>query len=71
MRILTTVKPGYDVRPVGVDIPSGQCILPKGSRLGPCEVGLLAAVGVTKVMAVKQPTVAVLSTGNEVVVVLY
>ncbi len=66
MRILAAVKPGHDVRPVGVDIPLGHCVLSKGSRIGPCEIGLLSAVGVTEVTVVDHPKVAVLSTGNEV-----
>ena len=66
VRILTAVKPGHDVRPVGVDIPSGQCVLSKGSRIGPCEIGILSAVGATRVSVVDHPRVAVLSTGNEV-----
>lgn len=66
VRILTAVQPGHDVRPVGVDIPTGQCILSRGSRIGACEIGLLSAVGATEVSVVDQPRVAVLSTGNEV-----
>ena len=66
--ILVTVKPGHDVRPIGCDIPPGQLLLSKGDVLGPSEVGLLAAVGVTSVRAVQLPTVAVLSTGDEVIV---
>ena len=37
-------------RPVGFDIAEGQLVLAKGDRLGPSELGLLAAVGVTKVI---------------------
>ena len=66
MRILAAVKPGHDVRPVGVDIPSGQCVLSKGSRVGACEIGILSAVGATEITVVESPRVAVLSTGNEV-----
>lgn len=66
VRILTSVKPGHDVRAVGVDISLGQRILSAGTRLGPCELGLLSAVGVRRVKVVDLPRVAVLSTGNEV-----
>ncbi len=60
------MKPGHDVRPVGVDIELGQLILSRGDRLGASEVGLLSAVGVTQACVVDLPQVAVLSTGNEV-----
>lgn len=44
----------------------GDTILKKGTRLGPSEIGLLASVGVTQINVYRVPTVAVLSTGNEV-----
>lgn len=68
VRILVSVKSGHDVRPSGSDIPLGQVIVSKGDVLGPSEIGLLAAVGVTQVRAVELPRVAVLSTGNEVII---
>lgn len=61
-----SVASGHDVRPTGVDISLGQPILSKGNRLGPPEIGLLSAVGVTEVSVVALPRIAVLSTGNEV-----
>jgi gephyrin len=67
VRILSTVKLGHDVRPVGFDIGKGKRVLAKGDRLGPAELGILAAVGLTKVKVHQRPRVGVLSTGNEVV----
>ena len=66
VRILSSVKSGHDVREVGVDIAKGQEVVKKFEMLGPAELGLLAAIGVTKVNVIAPPTVAVLSTGNEV-----
>lgn len=66
VKILTAVSPGHDVRPVGCDIAKGERVLSTGDRLGPAELGLLAAVGITKVRVYQPPTVGVLSTGNEV-----
>ncbi|RME18974.1 MAG: molybdopterin molybdenumtransferase MoeA, partial [Candidatus Zixiibacteriota bacterium] len=67
VRIKRPVKPGDDIRPVGVDVEAGQRILTAGERLGPAEIGLLATVGVTSVIVHPRPRVAVLSTGDEVV----
>ena len=53
-------------RPIGFDIQKNAKILEKGQKLGPSELGLLATVGVTKVPSYKQPSVGVMSTGNEV-----
>jgi molybdenum cofactor synthesis domain-containing protein len=61
------VAPGADVRPVGQDITRGQRVLEAGMRLGPQEIGLLASLGQTSVMAYPRPRVAVLSTGDEIV----
>lgn len=66
VRIKVAVASGHDVRPVGVDIPQNQLILCEGDRLGPPEIGLLSAVGITEVNVVDLPRVAVLSTGNEI-----
>ena len=40
--------PGDDVRAVGSDIEAGEEVLPKGTVIGPAEVGLLATVGAAK-----------------------
>ena len=61
------VAQGADVRPVGQDIARGQCVLEAGMRLGPQEIGLLASLGHTSVVAYPRPRVAVLSTGDEIV----
>ena len=61
------VVPGADVRPVGQDIARGQRVLEAGMRLGPQELGLLASLGHTSVVAHPRPRVAVLSTGDEIV----
>jgi len=61
------VAQGADVRPVGQDITRGQCVLEVGMRLGPQEIGLLASLGHTSVVAYPRPRVAVLSTGDEIV----
>lgn len=53
-------------RPIGHDIKRGECVLAKGTHMGPSEIGLLATVGVTEVEVHKFPVVAVMSTGNEV-----
>ena len=36
-------------RPVGCDIGKGEKVLSAGDRLGPAELGILAAVGITAV----------------------
>uniref|UniRef100_A0A7N8Y038 Gephyrin n=1 Tax=Mastacembelus armatus TaxID=205130 RepID=A0A7N8Y038_9TELE len=65
VRIMVQARPGQDIRPIGHDIRRGECVLAKGTHMGPSEIGLLATVGVTEVNVHKFPVVAVMSTGNE------
>jgi molybdopterin molybdotransferase len=55
------------VRPSGLDVKRGQVVLEAGHRLRPQDLGLLASLGVAKPSVVRQPRVAVLSTGDELV----
>lgn len=57
---------GRDVRAAGEDVRTGQTVLRAGLTLRPQEIGMLAALGRAEVAVVRQPRVAVLSTGDEV-----
>ncbi|MDQ2680764.1 MAG: molybdopterin molybdotransferase MoeA [Candidatus Eremiobacteraeota bacterium] len=61
------VPVGDALNAAGSDMHSGELILEAGRRIGPAEVGLLAALGVTAVPVFHIPTVAVLSSGDELV----
>ncbi|XP_061424731.1 gephyrin isoform X4 [Lethenteron reissneri] len=65
VRILIQARPGQDIRSIGHDIKRGECVLAKGTHMGPSEIGLLATMGITEVEVHKFPIVAVMSTGNE------
>ena len=58
---------GDNVRPKGQDIASGSCLLSKGHRLKPQDLGLLASVGIANVSVYRKLKIAVLSTGDELV----
>jgi molybdopterin molybdotransferase len=62
-----SAHPGQFVRPVGDDVTVGQPLLRAGLRLGPRHLGLLAAVGLDRVLVHPRPRVVVLSTGSELV----
>jgi molybdopterin molybdotransferase len=61
------VQPGAYVRPRGEDIRSGDRLLEPGSVLRPAALGVLAALGRARVDVFRRPTVAVVSTGDELV----
>ncbi len=50
----------------GSDIKRDATVFKKGQVLGSSEIGVLAALGLTKVKVLKTPIVAVLSTGGEI-----
>ena len=67
VRIVEPSELGQHIRRRGEDISSGDVILHAGDRLGPRAIGLLAAVGLDKVLVRPRPRVVVISTGTELV----
>lgn len=64
--VYSSVTKSENIQKAGSDIKKGEVILRAGQSLGSREIGVLAALGKSKVEAFKIPTVAVLSTGGEV-----
>jgi molybdopterin molybdotransferase len=58
---------GSHIRRRGEDVKAGDVVLEAGTRLGPGQLGLLAAVGRDRVKVRPRPRVIVLSTGSELV----
>lgn len=67
VRIFTPVYPRQHVGRRAADIASGQSVLTPGAVLNPSRIGALAAVGALTVEVYAKPSVAILSTGNEIV----
>lgn len=67
VRIHGSVGHGDNVRRAGEDIASGAVILKKGTRLRPQEIGLAACIGAARLSVFRRVRVALLSTGNELV----
>lgn len=61
------VAAGENVLTRGEDFPRGGVVLPKGRRLRPQDLGVLAAAGKDHIRVYRQPRVGVISTGNELV----
>ena len=66
VRVMTPVYPGQHVGRRAADIATGQVVVPAGQVLNPARVGAIAATGVRDVEVFTRPTVAILSTGNEI-----
>ena len=61
------VAVGADIRRAGEDVQVGDVVLRTGSRLSPARISLAAALGVADLEVVQRPTVAVFTTGDELV----
>ncbi len=67
VRVLRPSPAGKHIRRAGEDLRAGSLLLSPGARTGAAEAALLAAEGRTRVRVRGIPSVAVLSTGDELV----
>jgi len=64
--VYSGVHPRQNIGPRGADITTGQTVLHAGDVLNASRIGALAALGFAEVEVWARPTVAILSTGNEI-----
>ena len=67
VRIVTAPSVGQWIRRRGEDVRAGTTVLARGTRLAPASLGLAATVGSAALDVVRRPRVALLSTGDELV----
>ncbi len=67
VRILAPAEPGRHIRRAGMDFQAGRVGLPAGKRLSPRDIGLAAAMNVPWLTVRRRPRVALLATGDELV----
>lgn len=56
-----------NVRPIGEQVKTGEVALKKGTRLTPAAIGYLSSLGLREVAVYKKPSVAIVTTGNELI----
>lgn len=56
-----------NIRPLGEQIIKGEVALKKGTKLTPAAIGYLSSLGINEVSVYKDPTIAIVTTGNELV----
>ena len=69
VRFERVVQRGQNIVPRGSEATAGQTILKPGIRLGYAELALAAQVGAVQLQCAQRPRVAILSTGDEVVLI--
>ncbi len=67
VRILKDRDAHKNIRPRGEDLHAGAIALPRGTAVGPAQVGVLASVGQATVRVHRRPRVAILGSGDELV----
>jgi molybdopterin molybdotransferase len=65
VEVRDAVEVGTNVRPRGGDVRAGDVVLDRGTRLGPAQIGALAAAGVAVVTCARRPRAAAVTTGTE------
>jgi len=69
VRFERAAQPGQNIVPRGSEAAAAQTILTQGMRLGYAELALAAQVGAVRLQCATRPRVAILSTGDEVVLI--
>ncbi len=67
VNVTNHAQPGRNILAKGSDVAAGQLLVTAGTTLQPAQVGLLAAAGHSQVSVIRQPRVAIIATGDEVV----
>jgi molybdopterin molybdotransferase len=67
VRLSATVEPGAAVRHPGGDVRAGELVFTAGTVVTPALAGVLASINARSVPVIRAATVAVLSTGDELV----
>jgi len=67
VRILSSVNPWQDIRPIGEDIVAGEMILPSAHKIRPIDIAVLLSAGIVELDVVKRAEVAIFPTGTEII----
>ncbi len=67
VEVFSQIHPLKNVGEIGEDIQKGDIILKEGHRLRPCDIAVLASLGIGSIAVFRKPLVAVIPTGEELV----
>jgi molybdopterin molybdotransferase len=65
--IFKEIEKGSNIRLKAEDIRKNELVIARGKIICPAEIGVLAALGYSQVKVIKNPTVGILATGDELV----
>ncbi|GAA3629797.1 molybdopterin molybdotransferase MoeA [Flavivirga jejuensis] len=58
---------GHNIRPMGEQVKTGDLALKKGTKLTPAAIGYLTSLGITEASVYSKPSIALITTGNELI----
>jgi len=67
IEVFSQLHPLKNVGDIGEDIRKGELIITAGHMLRPCDIAVLASLGIAKIKVVRKPIVAIIPTGEELV----
>lgn len=67
VQILAQIHPFKNVGAIGEDVRKGELIQEHGHRLRPCDIAVLASLGIGSLKVFKKPLVVIIPTGEELV----
>jgi molybdopterin molybdotransferase len=67
VEITKAVFQGENICYAGEDIQKGAAVLQKGKKITPMDTGIFAALGVADIQVYRQPKIALISSGDEIV----
>jgi molybdopterin molybdotransferase len=67
VQFFTKAKIGENIRMQGEEIETGATVLPAGTKINPPTLGLLATLGMAQIPVYKNPRVAIVATGDELI----
>jgi len=68
IRIESEIRDDQNIRPKGEQVKKGDLALKKDTKLTPAAIGYLTSLGITEVSVYKKPSIALVTTGNELIV---
>ncbi|MFU8767050.1 MAG: molybdopterin molybdotransferase MoeA [Candidatus Methanoperedens sp.] len=67
VEVFTQVHPLKNVGEIGEDIRKGEMVIKKGKLLRPCDIGVIASLGIREIKVFRKPVVAIIPTGEELI----
>ncbi len=66
IKVIKEVSKGFAVREIGENYKKDEVLIKKGTIIGFAEIGVLASLNIAQILVYCKPTVAIASTGSEI-----